>query len=265
MNPLDWTGGPFLMLFGAVSGATLLALWLAPTVLEDRIADESGAGLGAFHLAYLAGGWARAVDTGLVGLLVAGSAVVDTKRGVVAIDGSRAVAPELMPFRDGTAAGITRTEYHKRFRHVTERWRTELVGRGLAPDDERLASLRMIGFGLLCLPMGLGLAKLMVGLSRGRPVGFLVMGLIVTAVVGLMLTLRVPSRNAAGARVLMRQRAKRAARAPLPDELMFAFALGGVGVLKGMEFAGFFRASGSGGDGGGGDGGGGGCGGCSGS
>ena len=104
----------------------------------------------------------------------------------------------------------------------------------------------------------------MVGVSRDRPVGILVMLLVCTAVLGAVVLRKRPHRNLAGAAVLAaaRRNHARAARAPLPDEAALAFALTGADVLAGRDYRWALTPGTSSTGSSGGDGGGSGCGGC---
>jgi uncharacterized protein (TIGR04222 family) len=121
-----------------------------------------------------------------------------------------------------------------------------------------------------------GAIKVDVGLSRDKPVGFLTLLLILTAILALVRFLAVDRRTRGGIEVLAdaRARSDRLRRAPTPTETGMAVALFGTMVLAGSDMDGFhtMRSASSGGDGGssssdggGGGCGGGGCGGCGGS
>ena len=132
--------------------------------------------------------------------------------------------------------------------------------------DSRPILFRDVVLALFAIPLLLGLAKVQVGLERHKPVGFLIMLLIVTAIIAVVFLFG-PQLTRAGREALAAEKARnaRAARAPLESELMLAVALTGLVVLSGTPYGALYAASkvsgGDGGGGGGGDGGGGGCGG----
>lgn len=267
LNPLDWTAGPFLTLYVlAVTAALLLSRDLSVRLGPETVPD--GPEPDPVQLGYLAGGRERAADTALVGLLQAGAATVEN--GTVRFDPSVPVPAAFMPFRH---AGGTRAKFHSVCWDRTERIRNELVRRGLAPSAEQVGRYRIGAWGVAAVPLALGVAKVVVGASRGRPVGILVFALIVTAFLSLVLVLRTPTRTRAGSALLARLQLDRAraTRAPLPEEAALAFALTGtVALMAVAEHRAFLTQSGgsdgggTGDSGGGGDGGGGGgCGGCS--
>lgn len=269
-NPLDWTAEPFLLLYAGLAGSVLLGLGVWRTRLGPRAADNGTGGLGVLHLAFLVGGPGRAADTALVGLLEAGAAIPDRRRGVVRFDPAVPLAPELMPFRHASGREVGRAGFRTEFTPRWQRIEAELARHGLVPGDAEIARFRMRGAFLLAVPLLLGVAKVIVGQSRHRPTGILELLLLVTAVLGALLLAWRPHRNRNGAAVLAaaRRTHARAARAPLPEEIALAFALTGPAVLAGRDYRWFMASSGTSSDGGsgsdsGGDGGSG-CGGCSG-
>jgi uncharacterized membrane protein YgcG len=120
--------------------------------------------------------------------------------------------------------------------------------------------------------LALGAARVAAGSTNGRPVGFLVVFLLVTVVVAAALARRVPNATELGRRTLQALRAEhpRPGSGASPAQLSMATALFGAGVLwaADTDIAMMLRvpreqgfSAGFGGDGGGGGGGGGGCGG----
>lgn len=270
-NPLNWNGPAFLALYGALFVAALILAVIIP----QRIRPEGrGGGVDADGLAFLAGARPRMIEAAVARLLASGALVVqDGKRflrgggagGNGALDRALLAAP--MPA--GWAAFEKAAKPHA---GPVER---RLIGNGLLIDR---GAARQIGL-IAALPFvalfGLGIAKLLVGLSRGKPVGFLIAFLVVTAIAILIRIFAVDRRTQRGRIALAeaRIRHERLRRAPTNDETGTAVALFGTVVLAGSAFAGLHQMrrddNSSGGDGSssGGDGGGcgGGCGGCGGS
>jgi len=129
---------------------------------------------------------------------------------------------------------------------------------------------RLLGVLPMLAVVGLGVAKIFVGLGRGRPVGILFVLCVLLAIWIASRLLRSPVRTSAGDQALaaMRTEHARTRRAAPSDELSLAVALMGTTALTGTAFAEYrgalwsaevFGGSGAGGDG---DSGGGGCGGC---
>lgn len=149
--------------------------------------------------------------------------------------------------------------------------RRRLQERGWLLDDEQratIATLPPIAFSLLLL---CGLLKIAIGLSRDRPVGFLVLGCVVT-VMTLVWAARAPYASQAGVDLITTLRARhRQQQAASATELVLLSGLFGAVALTGAELEPYRKVWQSNGpqDGGGGcgtgcsggDGGGGGCGG----
>ncbi|WP_018261739.1 TIGR04222 domain-containing membrane protein [Methylobacterium sp. WSM2598] len=271
-DPLDWPGPPFLQLYAGLAAAALLI------ALALRAACRGGEApampkLSLPDLAYLAGGPQRVADVVALALYERGGASVDPASRRILVWPHRPPLPsELEPFRP-PAGDRSRAELRAALDAPVERLSHALAARGLVPPRERVRLLRGIGLAVLGAVLALGLANLGVGLSRDRPVGFLALMMGATALLGLWTLLHPMTRTRAGDRVLevYRSHHARAARAPLPNEVLFAFAVSGALALVGTELTGFVAFlrppggsdGGGGGDGGGdGGGGGGGCGGC---
>ena len=115
-----------------------------------------------------------------------------------------------------------------------------LERQGLAFSEEQRRSLGL----MFCLPMlavlALGVAKIAVGLSRGRPVSILVFFCIATAIVAFAMFQHGPRINAAGRDALRRARAQNEALRETasrrtanlsPDDVAMATALFGLGAV----------------------------------
>jgi uncharacterized protein (TIGR04222 family) len=275
MNPLNWTAGPFLELYCSLAAATLFLIWWWKDKLGQGSQIPRIEGLTTLHLAYLAGGAARATNTILVALFEAQAIRFRGARTLV-VDHDAHPPPEWRPYLSLLPRDAGRGEVRGALSACCGRVRDDLAGRGLVASRAETASF--VGQSALVLAglVTFGVTKMLVGASRGKPVGFLFMLVSATALVGAAIAFRGPYRTRAGADALARARAEkaRAARAPLNPEIPLAFALSGVAVLTGRHYQPWFAgsANGSGGSGCGSTGcggsgcggGGGGCGGCSG-
>ncbi len=296
LNPLDFRGPEFLAFFRLFAvGVGLLAEGLRRSLAHGGSADL--AALTAYELAMLAGGNPRTVTTALAALL---------NREEVAISGGTDGAQLVRTIQKPAA------EAHPLERAVWEQLRCEgsvtvpnltgaltdtlvplrrsLEQRGLLLTPAQAAKVRWWPL-LVALTVPLvGLAKIVVGLLRDRPVGFLALATVVTlALVLLRYSRRATLSRAGGQRLRQSRREQvalkakagylRQAHSPLAAALPLSVALFGTGVLASGRLSPLddavrrSRASatdsggggcGTGGDGGGGDSGcgGGGCGGC---
>jgi uncharacterized protein (TIGR04222 family) len=279
-----------------ISGPRFLLLYvvlLAGTVLVAAVAGKralAGPGEGAvvparldpYEAAYLNGGSAL-VATAAVSNLLRGGLLATTgrRRGQVRLIARNAPGAAVHPVEWATyelvAAGPSRPLGELRAAlgqsPAVDAVRERLRRGGLVPTPEQRNRYRATALWFTPL-LALGVARVIAGSANGRPVGFLLVLLAVTAAVAAVRCLRVPHATELGRRTLRRLRAetRRPALGASPAELGMATALFGAGVLwsadaataaalrlpreSGAHFGGF-----SGGDGGGGSCGGGGCGG----
>jgi uncharacterized protein (TIGR04222 family) len=274
--PLDWTAGPFLMLYLALIVAVFIVNRLWRLQLGGPAETPASDGLGTDEIAYLAGGPTRVLDVQIAGLLDSGHLELDeaTKRLRVrrqdALSGLAAQVTRAV-LVDGNPATLER-----RLRPVLEAPRKALVQRRLWLDDATRQRARWSLALLPALLCGFGIAKILVGLSRDKPVLFISLLTGVVALYTLVQLASPPTRSRRGDLVLTRlnERHARAARAPVAGELQLAVALGGTAILAGTAHAAWHQtrhppgssdssssssSSDSSGDG---DGGGSGCGGC---
>lgn len=269
-NPLNWNSPAFL---GLYCGLFLVALILGFTISRGiRPEGRGGAVTDEDGLAFLAGHGPRMVEAAVARLLASGALVVqDGKRflrgGGVGGNGSldRALLAVPMP---ADWAG-----FEKAAKPHTGSIERRLIGNGLILDKGEARRIGLIAALPLLALFAFGGTKLMVGLSRDKPVGFLIAFLVVTAIAILIRIFAVDRRTQRGTLTLAeaRVRHERLRRAPTKDETGTAVALFGTVVLAGSAFAMLHQmrqndgSSGGGGGSGGGDGGGcggGGCGGC---
>ncbi|NJK59339.1 MAG: TIGR04222 domain-containing membrane protein [Oscillatoriales cyanobacterium SM2_1_8] len=290
LNPLAFAGSPFLTFYGLLS---VFAIAVASSLrralrLPAGQPTDSTVSLDVYEAAYLAAGESRAVDTVVAGFIQKEWVTVQSDALVwqspradfshplepavaqaIAVDG----APEAVQGAVGPSLG-------------TIRERLQTLGLLVKPAQARQAQL-VPALAIASL-LGLGAAKILVGLARGKPVGFLLLMSLGVALVSLFFALRPVHRSRWGDRVL-RELQGPIAKTTLEradPQLPWAFALLGMAMLPDEGFGDWKKllkpvpqtasssASygesdgssdwGSGGDSGGdGDSGGGGCGGCS--
>jgi uncharacterized protein (TIGR04222 family) len=268
MNPLNWTAAPFLTFYVDIACLVCLAAWLARRNIGESARAHPK--LITPELAYLAGGEQRVGDAVITGLLTSEAATLSSDGRTIEVDGAKlGMQPDLVPFAQlGLSGQMKRREFQARMGRGVEALRKKLDQLGLCPGPSLLPAYRLKILALFSVPLLLGIAKVQIGMERHKPVGFLIILLIVTAIATLYF-LTGPRLTRAGHDVLAAAQVQhaRAARAPLENELMLAVALAGLVVLSGTSFDALYAASrsdaaGGGGCGGGGGGGGGGCGGC---
>lgn len=275
LGPFDLSGGPFLFLY-----VVLFALaWFVSLRLSLSVRPE-GRPCGRLtedEVAVLVGGLPRYSEVVAAQLLTAGHLTVEAGALSLAADAPatpvvRALGALAQPLQwrglDRALAALGRAAQQR------------LVDRGLLLAASETWRLRVAQASPFLLLAGFGLVKLLIGEARGRPVGFLAIALVVTAVVAVVRFAGVDGRTRAGREMLadVRRRHDRLRRAPAADEVGMGVALFGTAVLIGSGWEDLHRlrtaggegvsfgadgGDGSGGDGGGSGCGGGGCGGCS--
>jgi uncharacterized membrane protein YgcG len=251
LGPLDWTGQPFLILYLALLAIALVTSFVAPELLRphghDRPVTDPA------DLALLAGGPTRYAEAEVARRLATGELVMIGKDR----------------FATRTGADMAWRTLSRDVRRRTAAIEARLRGGGLLLGSGERAAMRAWAVMPLVVLALFGTTKIAIGLSRDRPVGFLVALVAVTAILAAV-RLFADSRTEAGRAAVKRARAShdRLRRAPTRAETALGVALFGTAVLAGSEFERLhqLRSSsgdgGGGGDGGGDGGGGGGCGGC---
>jgi uncharacterized protein (TIGR04222 family) len=252
--------------------ALIGSFWLR-RILRDT-GSASGSRPDAFELAYLAGGAERCTDAAVAHLLADGQARWDEAGRRLTLDRPAfdGADPPALVARciavDGAPAQLL-----KRSTAALAPFAQKLEKHNLWLDDAAAWRVRLFSALPLLLLAAFGATKIFVGLSRSKPVAFLVILTLIIGVIGLGVLLTRPTRTRAGDRALAeaKQRHARALRAPQHKELGLAVALLGTAALSGTAYAQYHQlrsppsdssGGGCGGDSGGDGGGGGGCGGC---
>ena len=278
-NPLDMTGPEFLGLYFLLMLACIVVAVFMRRTMRNTGGAENAVNLDAWQTAYLVGGSARAVDAGIAELLARDVATIDGD-GRFHVDRDTRLEYPLDKIAEQAREPVSLRQLLSRARPGFDALRGKLEQRGFMLTREqalRVAQRSALPFALLG---AFGIVKIVIGMERQRPVGLLILLVIITAVITLALLFNRPERTRAGDAVLGQLRVKHAhaLRAPRGIDVGLAVALGGTAVLAGTAYAAYHEArnpqsSSGGGDsssgcsssdsGGGGDGGGGGgCGGC---
>ncbi len=271
LGPLDWAARDTLTFYAALTVAALIAAVIYRLVVMQAFGGSNVAArsFGPVELALMAGGRERGADVLALELMRAGH---------LRVVGDRIEVLPRPPFSGPSDADILR-------RHglsFTRARLVELLEPSLRPAWDRLArdgyalsaldaaAIRTRTFLLFAPVLMLGLAKVAIGFARGKPVGILIVMIVLSAMAALIASSVRRLATGAGLRALadMRENHARALRAPLPAEVVTAFSVIGPAALVGTALAPYAdllpKSDGGSGCGGGGDGGGcgGGCGGC---
>jgi uncharacterized protein (TIGR04222 family) len=270
-DPFDWNGPAFLVLYAAL----FVGAWVASRVAASSRRPEGGT-RGTDDpdaLAYLGGGAVRYAEALVARLLARRALSMSSPKTFAAIQregGSTAAESAVLKLSTSVDwAAISRTA-----QSYAEPLERDLERRGLLMTRAETATLRWWTALPFITIFGLGIVKLAIGISRDKPVGFLTVFLVVTAVAIALALFSGDRRTRAGVRMVgdAREKLRRLKSAPTREEMGLAVALFGTGVLAASAYSDFHDLRRSSGDGGGGDGGcgsdggsgcgGGGCGGC---
>ncbi|MEP6483963.1 MAG: TIGR04222 domain-containing membrane protein [Rudaea sp.] len=273
-NPLDWSGGEFLILFIglAIAGAAAMFFWRL--ALRNNGSDDIGSGLNTWEIAHLAGGRERVMDAAVAQLMRDGEVEWNAKdKKLKATSASTTLNDPLLDriVRHLRIEGRPR-ELAKRLDVELSQMRDKLQSRGLLLDTETHWRAAWLPLLIPAALVAFGATKIGIGLSRGKPVEFLFLLILIVGIGAILSATRMTHRSVAGDRAMkeLSRRHAHTTRAPRHDDLSLAVALAGTAVLSSTAYASYHQARqpASGGDGSdsgsssGGDGGGGGCGGC---
>ena len=191
VNPLAMTGPEFLALYFSL-GILVLTVghiyrWWGLTGPEDSGTVIQN--LNPHELAYMNGGKTRVVDLAVTSLV---------KSKVIAIDADQpwtVLSPRpdvrldpieqqiLSSIQSGMQLQELRIKDHSRI----EELRLQLQRSGFIPSDATIKEIQWINSLLMSGLLGLGVVRLVLGMMKGRPVGFLIMMMIFFAIVGIEL------------------------------------------------------------------------------
>ncbi len=188
MNPLDFTGPEFLGFYTVLLAVASLVAAALRWYLRQPAGepDRDSLSLSAYDVAYLSGGGALACNAALARLVHDGILEADSVRRRVrvldelpaqALDIERAVHRSAHRGKDGESVEKLRVAAAG----ALEPMRSQLMSAGLivAPDKGFIARL-LPALLILCV-LALGVAKIFVGISRDKPVAFLLVLCLITA------------------------------------------------------------------------------------
>lgn len=263
LGPFDMTGGPFLILYGALFVVTVVAGFVIPRRMRpdgrpSRVTDPD-------QLAWLAGGRARFGDA-VVARLLAVRGLVMTGKDRFSVDLREAA---MSPAEKSVLAlypPIRWRDIERTLKPYADPVARKLAAAGLLITDAERGNIRFWALLPYAMLLMFGATKWVIGDMRDRPVGVLTVLLIATLAFAVIRFFTIDRRTRSGIDALenAKLQARRLKAAPTTPEMGLAVALFGTAVLVGSGFADFhkLRSAGDGGSGGGDGGDGGGCGGC---
>ena len=281
-NPLDFTGGEFLTFYFVLSIIIVLLALLLRNYLRmpNENLGQQLSSLNTYETAYLAGGKNRVVDTAIATLVQKESITAQSSQRTLTLNDSKENLSD--PVEQEVAKAIVLNGNIDRVRSlvtsttVIKKISDRLHQLGLLVSQNQSAKAQTYPAILIASLLGLGIAKIFVGISRGKPVSFLVVMCFIIAIIGLCFWKIPVHRSRYGDRIFQDLLTRIHSRnlSHTDPQLPLAFALLGITILPNdMIFAELKQvftpvsSSSGGGDGGGGcgggcGGGGGGCGGC---
>jgi uncharacterized protein (TIGR04222 family) len=214
-NVLNWRGGAFLafylfaLVWGFLAGSAVKRLMRGPNTRDGKSYDDF------VELGFLAGGAERAADVAIVELMERGVLSLDYQGTAytaaqqrdevwLRIDAAQAalLTPPLRTAADVAAREQTMSATLKALERAYTPIAAQLRRKGWWLPKAREWQIRLIGSAPLLALAVLGVMKLMIGLARDKPVGFLFILLILTVFMYLGRLLRAQPRTRAGEWVL---------------------------------------------------------------
>jgi uncharacterized protein (TIGR04222 family) len=246
LNPFDWYGDEFLALYWPLCAVLLAAsLWMRMQGCGPHDEVFPAAPPDPYVLARLADGAHLPLDTALCALQWQGRIEVDTEGRIVPIENT---TPPRHPFEqrvlEKIGTGIRLQNLRLWMQSSLESLDGELQNLELLLTQEKRWSLNAIPLGVTAFLLAVALTKIILGLQRERPVGFLIFScfcLVVFATV--MVTKYSPRRTARGERYLAHLRAQTKGQSPNraepernSDVLVMGAALWGYSELENYGF-----------------------------
>ena len=294
VNVFDWRGPDFLVFYVVLYLVCLAAaIWLRRSLRTpgDDIGAMTAPALDGYSLAFLNGGPVLAVNTAIVSL---------ASRKAISVDKSARSLTSLAPEPPFThplekvvyqaaqgATGNSIANVRASVLGPISEMAQNLQREGLLVDVETARKAVLVPLLVALAPVAAGVVKIFIGISRDRPVTYLVLMCIASVFISLIACARRPRRSRKGDAVLNLLRSRYAEprrfaairMGASPAELTVLMGLFGMNALAGTEFSSLRLAltppanaggglgagscgSSCGGGGGWGGGGGGGCGGC---
>lgn len=249
VGPLDWAGPQFLAFLFALNVACFaLAGWVR-TLLRGPATGLPMTDIDPYHAAYLAGGTGAAVTAALVNLVTSGLARISGTPPKLGMDGPapNGLAPlesELAQAAQGAKPVAVASLMRGRGAAIGA-IHASLCSSGMALSASQRSRARLVPWLIALFPLGVAMAKLLIGIERDRPVGFLIAMACVFGLTSLIfLFVRTETTRYGDATLAdLRRRhsglqSLRSAHGTVPQEdWLWGVGLFGTGVLIGTGFA----------------------------
>ncbi len=205
-NPLDWSGPNFLSLYAFICVLGILLALGVRRLMSTPISGPPAADwqLQPYEIALLSNGPKRAVAATIVTLVGRGELTWDPNSNTFAAANLSAQDNLLERSVAGAASrsGARYADLVRGSQAAVNEMERGLLRKGLLIDPSRIALVVFGGIGVAALVLILGMLKIQVGLSRGRPVLFLILECLIYGVVALFVLARSARRSVYGDRVV---------------------------------------------------------------
>lgn len=217
----------------------VMAVFLAATQARRAIADEPLARPGVdpqarpYDIAYLNGGRELAVCAALGAMHQAGT--VTPHQGQVRAGGRLAPGADALERAIHFTAAVpmtrTRLQHHRTVATALDTIQARLIASGLLLGEPGRRRYRAVGWWMAAV-VAVGLVRLLAGIAAAKPVGVLLVALLVAAAIALVHLTQAPRRSRAGERVLATLRSEHHTLAPVlaPDWAVYGAGGAALGV-----------------------------------
>ena len=209
-NPLNFTGPEFLLFYFCSSIVVICLASILRFCLRLPYAkkDDLPSPLNLYEMAYLAGGKDRVVDTAIASLVQQQYATPDSNKRSLKFTGSinevsdpieEAVA---IATKNKTSINDIRDDSLASLNVKMNQIQNKLCELSLLISDQQCLRIKQYPMYLILACIALGIAKIMVGTYRGKPVGFLVIMCLILGFIAISFWNTTPFRSHYGDRIL---------------------------------------------------------------
>ncbi|NEO20691.1 MAG: TIGR04222 domain-containing membrane protein [Moorea sp. SIO4A5] len=237
-NPLNFTGPLFLRFYLLLVSAAVVLAYGLRWYLREPTSDPYGKSvyLHAYETGYLVGGQQRAIDTAIVNLVQDQNLKpVPKNRGLELVNPlGNTTNPLELKIENAVKIGENITQIRASAASATDQIRDRLTDLNLLLTEDQGKSAQQYPALPLFAVLLLGISKIIVGISRHKPVGFLIILCAMTAIMGLFFLVVPVKRSRYGDTVLgnLKVKHRMLQNAQNHSQLALAFALFGSTVLS---------------------------------
>jgi uncharacterized protein (TIGR04222 family) len=214
------TGPEFLQLYLVLMAGAIIAALVVRHNLRGPDDDRSQPQLDPYQTAFLAGGFQAGGEAAVVALTSRGLLQLDPTGRFLGVWGATSwlhpveqavftrvlAGAQTAPGVPARQQSVSASNLVQAARPALAQVRAQLQPQGLVMPPGQVASVRTIRTLIVLLPLVIGLVRLAFGVAGGRPVGYLVTLLVITAVVVLLFVRGPRERTRRGDHVLRRLR-----------------------------------------------------------